>query len=489
MKSANLSFSKGTFAIVDTETTGTSPAYNRVIEIAIVRVEAGKVVETFQSLVNPECEIEPIIESVTGISSAELSTSPRFEDVADQVTDLLQGAIFIAHNVRFDYGFIRNEFKRLNRKFSARCLCTVTLSRKLYPNFAHHDLSSLVERYGLACEQRHRALPDAMAAFEFMRYIRRQEGEERLNWGIQVAMEGAVPRQLDRETIRSLPDSPGVYLFYGPKNELLYVGKSKNIRRRVVSHFSLSPASGRELSICGQTHAVEARTTAGELGALLLESRLIKDLQPIHNRLARLKRKLVVLRKRETRDGYASCELQDVEVVNPWDVAGLLTVCKNRTQARETLVTMAREYNLCHKLLGLEKTSSCCFQYHLHRCRGACVGTEDPGEYNARFEAAFAERKLIAWPFPSGILIEEKGDDEKEGEAFLVDQWCLVSSVRFTDDGSRNVLPGANTFDYDSYKILLRYLRDRKNRKTIRKLTRSQYDSLLSEIGAQQAAG
>ncbi len=150
---------------------------------------------------------------------------------------------------------------------------------------------------------------------------------------------------------------------------------------------------------------------------------------------------------------------------------------------------MAREYGLCHKLLGLEKSSSCCFQYHLHRCRGACIGTEDPAEYNARFDAAFAERKVHAWPFPGGILIEEKGDDENEGEAFLVDQWCLVSSVRFTDDGFRDVLPGANTFDYDSYKILLRFLRNRKNRKQIRRLTKDQYDSLLNELGTHQVVG
>jgi DNA polymerase III subunit epsilon len=489
MKSANLRFSEGTFAVVDTETTGTSPGYNRIIEIGIVRVEAGKVVETFQSLVNPECHIEPIIESITGISAAELSQAPSFSDVAGRVSEILRGAVFVAHNVRFDYGFLKNEFKRLNKRFSAQCLCTVTLSRKLYPGNTHHDLSSLIERFGLVCEHRHRALPDAIAAYDFMRSVQTREGEDRLNWGIQAAMEGSVPRQLDREIIRSLPDTPGVYLFYGPKNELLYVGKSKNIRRRVVSHFSLSPASGKELSICGQTHAVEARTTAGELGALLLESRLIKDLQPIHNRVARLKRKLVVLRKRETREGYASCDLQNVEVINPWEVGGLLTVFKNRTQARETLVTMAREYDLCHKLLGLEKTSSCCFQYHLHRCHGACVGSEEPEAYNARFEAAFAERKLHAWPFPSGILIEEKGDDEKEGEAFLVDQWCLVSSVRFTDDGFRDILPGVNTFDYDSYKILLSYLRNRKNRKTVRRLTKPQYESLLSELGTQQAAG
>jgi DNA polymerase-3 subunit epsilon len=489
MRSPNLSFDQGSFAIVDTETTGTSPAYNRIIEIGIVRVEKGKVVETFQSLVNPECHVEPVIESITGISAAELSRAPFFGDVAEQVSDLLHGALFVAHNVRFDYGFVRNEFKRLNRRFSARCLCTVTLSRKLFPGFAHHDLTSLVERYGLACEQRHRAMADARAVYDFMRFIRNQEGEERLNWGIQCAMEGTVPGQLDRDAIRLLPDSPGVYLFYGPKNELLYVGKSKNIRRRVVSHFSLSPSSGKELSICGQTHAVEARTTAGELGALLLESRLIKDLQPIHNRVARLKRKLIVLRRRETKEGYAACDLQNVDMVNPWEVGGLLTVFKNRSQARESLVTMAREFELCHKLLGLEKSSSCCFQYHLHRCRGACIGTEASAEYNARFDAAFAERKVHAWPFPCGILIEEKGDDDKGGEAFLVDQWCLISSVKFADDGFRNVLPGANTFDYDSYKILLRYLRDRKNRKTIRRLTKDQYESLLSELGTQQEAG
>jgi len=486
MKSPDLTFRQGTYAIVDTETTGTSPGYDRIIEVAILRVEKGNVVETFQSLVNPERQIEPFIESMTGISVAELSIAPQFGDVADRVSDMLRGAVFVAHNVRFDYGFVRNEFKRLNRRFSARCLCTVTLSRKLHPDDARHDLSSVIARYGISCEHRHRAMADAMAVYDFLRLVQAREGDERLAWGIQASMEGAVPGQLDREAIRSLPDSPGVYLFYGPGNELLYVGKSKNVRRRVVSHFSLSPSSRKELSICNQTHAVEARPTAGELGALLLESRLIKELQPIHNRVARVKRKMVALRRRETREGYAACDMENVDVINPSEVSGLLTVFKSRSQARDFLVSTAREYGLCHKLVGLERTDSCCFQYHLHRCKGACIGSEDPGEYNARFEAAFAERKVLTWPFPGAILIEETGDTEGEGEAFLVDQWCLVSSVRFTDDGFHDVLPGGNTFDYDGYKILLRYVRNRKNRRTIRRLTRSQYDTLLNELGSLQ---
>ncbi len=482
MKKMKSALADEALAIVDTETTGTSPLYGRVIEVAVIRVEKGRVVRTFHSLLNPERAVQPVIESITGITAAELETAPLFSEIACELLEILDGALFVAHNVKFDYAFLRNEFRRAHRSFTARCLDTVSLSKRLYPEFLHHDLTSLVARYSLSCEHRHRAHDDAAALWAFLQHTERTQGPKLVGETIRMLTAGSSTAHLDREIIRSLPDSAGVYLFYGQGGELLYVGKSTNIRRRVQSHFSMGSAGGRELELFQHTHSIEARSTAGELGALLLESRLIKELQPIHNRVSRVKRRLVVIIRDRTEDGYATASLDYRDRIDPADIGSILTVFKHKQQAREYLNGLAREFSLCHKLLGLERTNGCCFQYHLQRCRGACIGEESPESYNARFDDGFAERRIQAWPFKQGILILEKGEDQAHGEAFLVDQWCLLSSVRYGEDGFQEVVAGSNAFDFDSYKILYRYVSNPRHRKTIKTMTSKEYASLLGGL-------
>jgi DNA polymerase-3 subunit epsilon len=472
--------SQGTLAIVDTETTGTSPLYCRVIEVAVLRVERGKVVRTFHTLVNPERQIQPIIESVTGLTAAELEGAPVFSDIARDLLEVLDGALFVAHNAKFDYAFLRTEFQRAHRSFTARCLDTVSLSKRLYPEFLHHDLSSLIARYALPCEHRHRALGDASALWEFIKHAEQTQGSKRYAEVISLLTAGGSAAHLDREVLRALPECPGVYLLYGQGGELLYVGKSTNIRRRVLSHFSMASSGGSEFELFQHTHNVEARPTTGDLGALLLESRLIKELKPIHNRVSRAKRRLVVVTRDQNANGYATASMEVRDRIDAADIPSILTVFKHKQQAREYLATLAKEFSLCHKLLGLERTATCCFQHHLHRCKGACVGEENPGSYNARFEQGFAERRIRSWPYKSGILIEEKG--ENRGEAFLVDHWCLLSSVRFGEDGEQDVVPGTDSFDYDSYKILLRYLSNPRHRRSVKVLSPKEYTGLLDSL-------
>jgi len=481
MAKRSIGIRTGILAIVDTETTHASPLYGRIIEIGVVRVEKGEVKKVFHSLVNPERPIQPEVELVTGIKAAELSSAPVFGEVADRVRKVLDGAVFVAHNAKFDYAFLRNEFRRLGRSFSALCLDTVALSKRLYPEYLHHDLSSLISRYNLACNHRHRALDDAKALWEFLRHAESVEGDRRLSDAMTAVTGESTPPHLSRASLRGLPEGTGVYLFYGKSDELLYVGKSVNIRRRVQSHFSLTGAEANGLQLLQQTHRVEARPTSGELGALLLESRLIKELRPVYNRAARRKRNLNVLLRGCTREGYATATLELRDHVDPDELSSVLTVFKHRTQAREFLTEIARENELCLKLLGLEKTKDSCFQYQLHRCHGACVGEEDPRAYNARFDAAFARRRIQAWPFKGAILITERNEDDTGGEMFLIDQWCLLLSARHSDDGFQEVIPGLERFDYDSYKLIARFLKERRNRKKIRVLTTAESTALLAE--------
>lgn len=280
------------FAIIDVETTGCNPLLDRIIEVAVVRTDGkGK----FSTLVSPGRFLPPFITRLTGISDHDLEDAPRFQEIAPELADLLEGAVFVAHNARFDYAFVRNEFKRLGVSFSAPTLCTVRLSRKLFPRHRKHSLESIIERHDIAVEQRHRALDDAQAVEAFLSLAREEKGAASFDAAVSKLLKiPSLPASVPDEMARDLPDAPGVYLFYGAKNEVLYVGKGVNIRERVISHFAGDHGSSKEMDLCRLVTSIEARVTAGELSALLLESQLVKELAPVYNKKLRTRKKMVL---------------------------------------------------------------------------------------------------------------------------------------------------------------------------------------------------
>ncbi|MBM2845783.1 MAG: polymerase epsilon subunit [Bacteroidetes bacterium] len=470
-------------AIVDIETTGGNPVYNRIIEIAVIRIEQGRAIRTYQSLVHPERFIPPTIEHLTGIRNEDVATAPRFRSVANNILEILDGAVFVAHNARFDYGFLRAEFARYSIRYEAKCLCTVKLSRRLYPEFRRHDLSSVIQRHSIICIDRHRALGDAQAVVDFLALAQRDHDRDRIAAAVaSILKTNTLPSHLDREMIDALPERPGVYFFHGEGGELLYVGKSKNIRERVLGHFSAS----NERQMHGQVCRIEFRQTAGELGALLLESQLIKELQPLYNQASRRKRNIVVARRELTKEGYATVVLEEIDHVDLDESLPIVGMFKSIKQAKEFLLKIARQHQLCRKLLGLERARGHCFPYHLHQCHGACMGEEAPESHNVRFDRAFVDRRVKAWPFKGAIVIDERGE-ENAGEIFLIDQWRLVSGFKYSDIGHEHHLKSMHRFDYDSYKILLRYLRDGKNRRNIRVVPREEFELLLNQSLAPAA--
>jgi len=476
-------------AIVDIETTGASAVYGRIIEIAVIRVENGKVKRTFQSLVNPDRFIPFSVEQLTGIGNQDVASAPFFGDIARDVLRLLDGAIFVAHNARFDYGFIKNEYRRLGKTFNARCLCTVKLSRKLFPQYKNHNLSSIIDRFGIECSNRHRAMGDAQATHEFLRICERREDPGHLEEVVnKLLKKSAIPSTVDQSELDNLPESCGVYLLHGNEGELLYVGKSVNVRERVRSHFANDHTSSREMEMCQRVRRVEARPTAGELGALLLESKLIKELRPIYNIAARRHHDIVIARQVMTPDGYASVQLEEIDHIKQGEASSILAIFKHLKQAKEYLDRISKEHKLCHKLVGLQRTTSYCFAYHLHQCNGACVGEEPSAIYNARVQMAFAERRIKAWPYSGSILIEERDEFTGEGEVFLIDQWCLISSFTYADAGYQLKISGPHRFDYDAYKILSRYILNRTHVRNIKILSREQVRSLVGEFQEQPSS-
>jgi DNA polymerase III subunit epsilon len=477
-------FNNRTFAIVDVETTGGSPAYDRIIDIGIIRIENGKEVDRFTSLIQPDRALSQTIEAITGIRNVDLEGAPRFEDISGRIHDLLDGAIFVAHNARFDYGFLKSELKRIEVPWKAKCLCSVKLSRKFYPQTRRHNLDAVMSYHNISCETRHRALPDAIVVYDFLKKICQDHDEEHITKHVNgILAEHTFPQHINEKSVRDLPDTPGVYFFQGEQGEILYVGKSKNIRTRVMSHFAGDYQTGKEMKMCQETYKIEYEETAGELGALLLESHLIKSLEPEYNRLSRRKKKIMIARKKARSDGYLTVGCEYVDFIDPQKFESIVAIFKSTSSAQKSLRKTAAEYGLCEKLLGLESGRGSCFKYHLGQCGGACVGRDDVKTYNKKLDAAFKKKKLRSWPFPGPVIIEERG--EEYTDAFVIDGWTLIRALRERNNSYEEFLSKQSQFDYDTYKIVARHLLDKKNRKNISTLSSHDMRSMAALTGLE----
>ncbi len=468
--------------IVDLETTGGSPLYHRIIEVGVIRLEPGKAPVRFSSLVAPGRYVPPFILHLTGIRQEKLDQAPRFEELALELQDLLKDAIFVAHNARFDYAFLKGEFERLGISFSARTLCSARFSRALYPEHRRHNLSILIERHGLKMENRHRALDDALAVHEFLEKAwRDRPGAFEKTWK-HFLESRRLQTQIPQARFEALPEGPGVYLFYGEKRQLLYVGKSRNIKHRVMSHFYSDYESGSRLSMTGQVLDVEALPTAGEFSALMLESRLIKERLPLFNRRLRRESQLVFALRRENAQGYFTVVLERrPNCLVPGEP--VLGIFRNLKKAKEALTAIAYESELCQIVMGLEKArnrtdQTACFGWHIKKCRGACTGKEIPAAWNTRFLSAFQETLPRPWPYAGPVMIEEFDRKSGIGEAWLIDDWQIRAAIR-SPDGEAEVETWPGGLDLESYKILDRVFRDPYSGTRIRPLTRAKAAQFL----------
>ncbi len=460
------SLASGTYAIVDTETTGMSATRGQIIEIGILRVENGEVVKTFKSLINPMRTISHTIMGITGIKNEDLDGAPAFDDVAEEIYDLLDGAVLVAHNARFDYSFIKAEFARLERRYTAKTLCTVKLSRLLFPEQAYHNLDALIAAHGLVCQARHRAFDDAQVLWQFFETVEKTQGEEVLTAHIHRALKKhTLPAHIDPQLVKDIPNRPGVYIFYNTEGDVLYVGKSIKMRSRVLSHFSNDVQSGKELSLCQETADIEYRETSGELSALFLESQLIKELSPVYNRALRHVRELAVVMRVQAKGEYDAVSLEYTGELDQKNLSQVLAVCRSRSQAKALLRKIAKDHRLCEKRMGLEKGGGACFGQQIGKCLGACVGAESIEAYNKRFEKAFARYKIKSWPFTGPVAVRDEAE-AGEGVAYVIDNWCLTEVIHYSgDERSSHAL--SHMFDLDSYKIFSRFLLDAKNKDKI----------------------
>jgi DNA polymerase-3 subunit epsilon len=376
-----------TYAVVDVETTGGMSARHRITEIAIFVHDGRQIVEEFSTLLNPEAIIPYGITRLTGISNEMVADAPRFCEVAKTIVELTRGRIFVAHHAAFDYHFIRSEFLRLGYSFKSETLCTVRLSRRLIPGQPSYSLGNLCESLQIQIHDRHRAAGDARATVILLeRLLSIQQSRIQEFSDLTMADLG---KEVDQRLVSGLPDETGVYYLRDPAGEILYIGKSKHIRRRVASHLADS-STKKAIRLRNAVASVDYELTGSDLVALLKESAEIKRHDPLYNRTQKMKEEAYCVASDIDARGYRNFFItQTSGSIFPLAVFAALQ------NARHHLQELQNQFQLCELLCNLGDASPC-FAFQLKICLGGCVGEEDPETYNKRADQAAA--RLLGFP-------------------------------------------------------------------------------------------
>jgi DNA polymerase-3 subunit epsilon len=394
------------YAIVDIETTGGSPSLEKITEIALYIHDGKKIINEFCTLINPEKNIPYFITNLTGITNEMVADAPKFYEVARQIIELTKACIFVAHNVSFDYHFIKNEYKRLGYDFSRERLCTVQLSRKLIPGHPSYSLGKLCDELNIKIEGRHRAAGDALATVKLFEHLMcLSDPKARVFIDFPGLNKKDLHPNLKPYKIDNLPEETGVYYFYNDQNELIYIGKSKNIKKRVFSHFN-NFMSKKAIEMRLNIADINYEITGSELISLLKESHEIKQFKPVYNRLQRRSSSHHGLFTYYDNDGYIRF------LISPNSIREEVPLCSfpNLKAGKSYLQELVDSYNLCQKLCGLYHTTGACFHYEITECYGACIRKEPPDTYNTRANKVI---ELHKYKYNNSLIID-KGRTEDE---------------------------------------------------------------------------
>ncbi len=371
------------YAVVDVETTGGGLGNNRITEICIVRLNEDRILEKYTTLIDPEQLIPDFITSLTGIDNELVAKAPIFSEVANTIKRLTENAIFVAHNVSFDYNVLRNEFKRVGHHFTAKKLCTVRLSRTLIPGLPSYSLGKLCESLGITLNNRHRAEGDTDATVTlFQELLKRDVHRDIIHSFLNgSSSEGTFPPHLDRRHFDELPESPGVYLFKDAAHRVIYVGKAINLKKRVLSHFYSKKS--KTYLMCQEIKHIEHIETGNELVALLEEADLIKHYYPRFNSAQKQPRTAYQILFYKNQLGIMQL------AVGPFkSFDGTLSVHYNRAHAVEELEELCAAFNLCPRFCGLQTGVATCSHFKIKNCPGVCRKEESVSLYNIRVHQA-----------------------------------------------------------------------------------------------------
>jgi len=398
------------YTIVDIETTGNGIKGNKITEIAAFKYDGYEIVSEFTSLVNPECEIPYFITGLTGIDDTMVRDAPKFEEIAQEFQEFTKDCIFVAHSVNFDYNVIKQEYKLLNKDFVRKKLCTVRLSRTLLPGYQSYSLGKLCSSLHIPLKDRHRARGDAHATTLLFQKLLGANGANAVFKRFLNArsQEATLPPSLPKSEYEKLPTRPGVYIFKNEKREIIYIGKAKNVKKRVLSHFY--DKATKEVRMCRDTMYIDFEQSGSELLALLMESAAIKKHFPIYNSAQKRTVTPYGIFTYEDRNGILHLAYNKLKLV-----PNALLTLYNATDCRSFLMQICKAHNLCPKFCHLQENVTHCSHYAITECAGVCRGDEAIPDYNERVMVAVSQILSKS----GNQIIKERGRTSNE-EALVV---------------------------------------------------------------------
>jgi len=453
------------YAILDIETTGGQFNEEGITEIAIYKFDGHEVTDQFISLVNPEKPIQPFVVKLTGINNAMLRSAPKFFEVAKRIIEITDGCILVAHNAQFDYRVLRTEFKSLGFDFEKQTLCTVELSQKLLPEQPSHSLGKLVRSLGIPITDRHRATGDAIATVQLFKLLLQKDTEKEIVKSLiktETEKKGLAPRLKD--LLESIPALTGVYYIYKEDGMLIYLGKSRNIKKRVNQHFT--GTSRKSKRIQRDAYTVTYEETGSELIALLKECQEVKVNKPILNRAQKKTMFPLSLYPVTNKEGYIALKIDKTDGRKKEVVS-----FPGPVEAKSAQYRITEKYNLCQKVNGMDPTiKDACFPYGLGNCNGACIGKESANDYNARVIEFINANSF----YNQSIIIIDRGRAVDERSAVLIENGLYKGYAFFNLNYQVNnieilkniLIPMEN--NKDAKKIIQEYIRKKKALKTIR---------------------
>ncbi|MEK9613681.1 MAG: exonuclease domain-containing protein [Flavobacteriaceae bacterium] len=370
------------YAILDIETTGGKYDEEGITEIAIYRHDGIEVVDQFSSLINPQKEIQPFVVKLTGINNHMLRNAPKFYEIAKRIVKITEECILVAHNASFDYRILQTEFRRLGFPFERKTICTVELSQVLLPDQPAYSLGKLVRNLGIPFSNQHRAQGDASVTMKLFELLLEKDAQKNIvKEHVSKLQPNKVPAQYQR-IIDSLSSEMGVYYIYGDENQIIYIGKSNNIRKRILSH--LTGKQEKSIALQKNMRNVTFSLTGGELVTLLKEQNEIKKNAPKFNRAMKYR-----IFPMGIRVDYSSKypHLISEQVRKEYDY---ISVFKNKKSAKSSLIKWAEEHKICLQKTSLSKNEKACFNLGLKKCDGACVDNESPEKYQLKIESLIA---------------------------------------------------------------------------------------------------
>ncbi|UYW01860.1 GIY-YIG nuclease family protein [Flavobacterium agricola] len=367
------------YAILDIETTGGQFNEEGITEIAIYKFDGHEVVDQFISLINPEIPIQPFVIKLTGINNAMLRSAPKFYEVAKRIIEITEGCIVVAHNASFDYRVIRTEFKRLGYDFVRETLCTVDLSKKLLPEQASYSLGKLVRSLGIPIADRHRASGDAMATVKLFKVLLAKDTNKEILTGLVKSEidSGISPKLLD--ILDKVPSKTGIYYIHNEQGAIIYIAKSKNMKRKVNQHFTQN--SKKALRIQKEVFTITYEETGSELLASLKEVREIEINKPKYNKVLLKSTVPFALYKQKNKDGYYGFRILKKDKRRKE-----ITCFATLQEGEKFLDYVTEKFQLCkHVNLDVAEHKPCT-AYSNKKCLGACLEIENKKAYNARVE-------------------------------------------------------------------------------------------------------